>query len=1012
MTLSFQNIPTQFIGAGLDTKSHPTAVPTPKLTTCENVVFTQTGALNKRAGYKTYPKTILGAGANIQTGLGTAVYGSSITNQELLLFDGSSALSWSPNDQRWISRGDMTSVKAEYFPIIQNTYKQTNPDVCGNSKVELYAWEDTRSTAVRYSIFDVISQSYIVADYVLATNASRPRCVNFNGALIILYIDNNTQRLHAATISASNPTNPTDEVIISDIHYQDLAFDVVTSGNYLYLLYGNADRQGQIIKYGSNFRTLASFSSNDLPCWKTCTLALANDILYFAAADHPSSYVWDVVVGSITADMNTYDGYHRLTGIEPNHMTLAQQSGTENARLYFDTGSANTACVYVADITRDAAYGADVFKRSVSLGSKAFNWNGLMYVNVIHDSPLQPTQYLINENGTIVSKSHLNSSGGALSRTLSGVLQSYSYKNLLAGSLPEAVFIWASERRSRIVSNGNTIYALTGIARTSVNFQSTPYQYSLLSGSLHLCGGILQAYDGKAFYEHGFHLFPEHITFSANGEDGYLLPGIYSYMVCYEWTDNQGKIERSAPSPPITVDITDSIYDFDTNVITLTIPTLRLTVKADVRIVIYRTRAASSGDPLYYRISSIVSPLMNDMDADTVVFYDGADYADARADISANDVLYCSPDSNGSLIEVENICAPNCSLTCTYKNRVFLAGLEDANQIWFSKTVVPGEPAAFNDSFVIQLDPSGGPITGLAVMDSSLVIFKHSRIYALSGIGPTNTGDQNDFNDPQMIASDIGCISAPSIVLYRDGLLFQSAQGIYHLDRSFSCTYLGAPVEKYNKLVVTGSSNVPDTTMILFTTASGTALLYDHYFQQWATWTNHKAIHVGTWNNLLYYINNIGTIYQQTPGVYSDNGANIPLKIETGWLSFAGINGFQRLRDFVISGDYYGPHKLSVKVYLDNNKNWATEAFIETSRDTNTYGENDVFGENGIYGGSFAAEQFRIFPKNPRCSNILVSITDLETDPNRGLSLVGLTFRVGVKSGIAKLPTSRQAGTK
>jgi hypothetical protein len=59
----------------------------------------------------------------------------------------------------------------------------------------------------------------------------------------------------------------------------------------------------------------------------------------------------------------------------------------------------------------------------------------------------------------------------------------------------------------------------------------------------------------------------------------------YYYQVIYQWTDSQGNIINSAPSVPVGVSTTGN---GNTGSITLQIPTLRLSYKSNVKILIYR----------------------------------------------------------------------------------------------------------------------------------------------------------------------------------------------------------------------------------------------------------------------------------------------------------------------------------------------------------------------------------------------------------------------------------------
>lgn len=54
----------------------------------------------------------------------------------------------------------------------------------------------------------------------------------------------------------------------------------------------------------------------------------------------------------------------------------------------------------------------------------------------------------------------------------------------------------------------------------------------------------------------------------------------------------------------------------------------------------------------------------------------------------------------------------------------------------------------------------------------------------MQGNGPDATGANSDYGDPTLITSDVGCINDNSVVIMPQGLMFQSAKGIYLLDQS------------------------------------------------------------------------------------------------------------------------------------------------------------------------------------------------------------------------------------
>lgn len=1016
MVLDFQNLPIPF-GQGIDTSYNPAAIPIGKLSELENAVFTQAGALNKRNGYSALSNNILGSVFPIESAKASAVY----NNTDLLTFDGNRIYSWLDSMQKWSDRGNCTAASVNYRDVIANTYQQTNPDVAYHNGIELYAWEDSRG-GIRYTMIDSITRSQLVTDQLIAPAGSMPKCLILGDYFLILYYSAEG-RLLIASIPPGNPANASTYFIADNPDMSNVAFDAVVGPNtsyvdgYLYITYNASDGYIYIKTFDSNLTLLS-------------TQPISSDTSTAITCFSDGYYVW-VAFGNLAGETKlfvTAFGYLLFgnivdTGHIISHITgityytypyLPQLPGAPFVQLYYDINTGLRPFIQGNSVTYDGSAfigTSTLFKKTVSIASKVWTYNDRFYLNTVFDSPLQPTYFTLNNLAEVVAKEHESVAGGfRTGQVLTEVVIPTS-----DGYNVDGRFLSATEKRGAIVTNDNIIYSLKGIAASELDFINS-YKSATLSQTLHLSGGVLQAYDGNNVVEHGFNVFPDTPINGGNAHAGSIEDGTHSWQFTYEWTDNRGQVYRSAPCPAVTIDLQSS--GANDGSVAFSIPSLALTKKANVRIVVYRTQSSNSGDPLLYRVTTINTPLLNDPTADYVIFVDT--FADTT--IVANNVLYCSPDTTAQLIELENIAAPNCTIITTYKNRIFLAGLDNPNQIWYSKTVVPGEPAAFNDILSLDIDPKGQEITGLAVMDGNLIIFKRNSIFLLSGVGPTNTGAQNDFNDPQMIASDVGCTNQSSIVLVSSlGLFFQSSKGIYLLNRSMQTTYVGAPVERYNVQNIVAGVQIPDTTQVRFISSDGNALMYDYYFDQWGTFTNHIAVDAGVWLNKFFFLKSTGVINQEVPGQYMDIAQSINIKITTGWLSFAELQGYQKVRSFMFLGDYHGRHILKISAAYDGAESFVNTTQIDTTTidtasvfDINIYGENEIYGENGIYGGTFADEQFRIFIRRQRCQRIKITIQEQQplVGGNRGLTFVAMTWQVGVKKGLGKVAATHQFGVR
>jgi hypothetical protein len=352
-----------------------------------------------------------------------------------------------------------------------------------------------------------------------------------------------------------------------------------------------------------------------------------------------------------------------------------------------------------------------------------------------------------------------------------------------------------------------------------------------------------------------------------------------------------------------------------------------------------------------------------------------------------------------------NIAPPANSIICTYNNRVFLAGLSDKLLMWYSQSVVDNSnantiPPQFSDSLTVGLDPRGGAITALGVLNNVLVIFKMNNIFTMAGNGPDATGNNSDYGDPIFVTSDVGCVNANSVVGIPAGLMFQSAKGIYLLDQGGNVEYIGAQVEAFNNYNITSSICLTMENLVIFTTSQGTSLVYDYYLKEWSTFSNQFALDSVIYNGKFAFVTAAGQVYVQNQNKFTDGGGPILMSLTTPNLSFAGIQGYQRVFRCFILGSYKGPHTLNVAVAYDYNDSYTQFATITPSNNISNWGSDPNWGSGFYWGGQFQLYEFRIDFSVQKCTAIRLQITDNQSSSyNEGYSISSIVFEVGVLPG-------------
>lgn len=435
----------------------------------------------------------------------------------------------------------------------------------------------------------------------------------------------------------------------------------------------------------------------------------------------------------------------------------------------------------------------------------------------------------------------------------------------------------------------------------------------------------------------------------------------------------------------------------------ISVPTLRLTAKTSVVLELYRTENAGT---IYHLATSAVVPIFNDKTVDSIIINDGL----SDALLIQKQVLY----TTGGVLENDAAPAANIVAVHTSSNRLFLAGLEDKHSVAYSKFRNPRQPVEFSSALQIAIDPVGGNVTALQSMDEKMIIFASDAVFYVAGQGPNNAGQQDTFVQPERISTEVGCIQPNSLVLLPEGIIFQSRKGIYMLSRNLQLSYIGAPVQGYNNLTITSGKLLGKLNQVRFTTSNGDCLVYNYYLNQWATFDNHQALGAEVLGDSYYYVRLDGVLFKENSTIFGDNGSPISMQLETGWMSFAGLQGFQRAYGMNLLGDFKSSHKLRIRVAYNFNEAFTQELLIDTADfiTSTTYGSVSPYGAESPYGGDGTALQVRVDFATQKCQAIKLYIADEQSVVGEGLSLSGMGLEVGGKQGLGKLNQGQSYGTK
>lgn len=1001
---------------GLDTKTDPKQVQLGKFLVLKNSIFTKAGLLTKRFGYGALPALPDNSSTYATT------FGGNLTAI------GNKLQAYSQGSMSWVNKGQFQPISMSAIPVARSALNQTQCDsvtAANNLVCTVYTEVNNGTAAYKYVIQDLNTGQNIISPRVIPVASGvvtgSPRVFLLGGYFILAFTNviAGASHIQYVSVSTNNPTSASANADIASVYTpaSTLSWDGVVYGNKLYVAY-NTLSGGQhvaITSLSTNFivATPQSFVGSIATVMSICvdSTTAGNPIVYAAFYDSASSTGYVVAVNSNLNQVMTATQIISTGTI--NSMTCSAQNGSVEVvytvvNAYSYDGAIPTYfldkvnVVKPATVTTGTVGPTTTFIRSVGLASKSMLLNGTMYMLVTYSSVFQPTYFLIDITGNVLARFAYENGGGylvlglpALELIGTTLSSAYLFKDLIA-----------PVNKSQGVANAAGVYSQTGVNRISLNLSSTTLSTSEIGSNLNLSGGFLYAYDGNTINEQNFHVFPDNVEVTVSHSGGSMTTQDYFYQVLWQWTDAQGNLFQSAPSIPVKAPA--SAFSGSSNSVTINIPTLRLTYKADVKIVIFRWSTAQEE---YFQATSIAAPLLNSKTVDQVSFVD----TQTDAAIEGNSLIY----TTGGV--VEDVGGPAATATTLFDTRLWLIDAEDQNLLWFSKQVIEGTPVEMSDQFTKFVAPNAGtqgntgPMRCLAPMDDKLIIFKKDALYYINGTGPDITGTNNQYSEPIFITSTVGSVNQNSIVLMPNGLMFQSDKGIWLLGRDLSTTYIGAPVEAFNSYTVNSAVAVPGTNQIRLTLSNGVTLMYDYFFGQWGTFYGVPAVSSTIYQDLHTYVGSLGQVAQETPGFYLDSGNPVLMSFTTNWMNLAGLQGFQRAYFFYFLGQYLSPHKLQIDVAYDyNSASLQSKTFNPLNANPN-YGSGAPFGQDTPYGGPGDIEQFEFLFKKQKCMSFQISISEM-FDPSlgmpagAGLTVSGINMTARYKKSYQPLRAKQSTG--
>lgn len=985
MALNKQNLAITF-ATGIDQLTDPFQVMPTNLLSLVNCVYTKDKRLTKRNGFGDL--TLLPDGVSAST---------LTTFKQNLTAVGDKVLAYNASSLTWVDQGRFQGALVDVLPLTRAALSQTNTDTCTANGWVISTWLED---GVQYfQVSDETTAQQLVPKTALEGNAKSARVFSVGNNFVITYLATiaATPTLRYVSLPFATLTPSSAHTISSQVKSINHAYDGVVMNDTLFIAWAGSD-VGESIRVTRLSSTLTQYTtqvytSTSIADLMSATADLVAETVWFSWYDSADDQVQTMAVNgvaSVILSPTDVDNTNALT-----QLASFANNGVVTILGEVDNDYPSTVpshYITKISVTEPGVIGTlATLVRSVGLASKGFVVNSIGYVLTAYQSDLQSTYFLVDESGSTIAKLAFGNGGGYISGI---VLPSVTLVN------EAAKLSYLRKTELQLDSQADVTYSETGVNYLSIDLNPSNLSTAEMANNLHIAGGFVWAYDGTQCTEHNFHLYPEDITATA-GTVGSMPNQDYLYQVVYEWTDAQGNLHRSAPSFPVGVTLAGANDSVD-----LVIPTLRLTYKTDVQIVIYRWSTAQQS---YHRITSPSSPLLNDPTVDTVLYTDTV----TDASIATAPLIY----TTGGVLE--NIAFPATRSLATFKNRLMVLSAEDRDVVACSKITFQDEPVQPTDLITIFVNPSSGsqqntgPSTIISAMDDKFLIFKENNMFYIVGDGPNNLGQNNTFSEPTYIPSTVGCDNQKSLVLIPQGMMFQSNKGIWLLNRALGTQYIGADVQESGLTQITSAIAVPNSNDVRFTLSDNTALTYNYYFDRWAQFSNIPAISSCIYNDLHTYLTPSSIVRQETPGEYTDGTSPVLISFTTAWLNLAGLQGLERMYYMYLIGQYKSPHKLIVNVGYDYEDSPTQSAQATPVAYPGQWGDTPNFwGQGESWGNGQSRLQNRIFFKQQQVQAVQITVNEVYdssygTPPGEGLTLSGLNFIVSGKRPYPRLSSSR-----
>jgi len=499
-----------------------------------------------------------------------------------------------------------------------------------------------------------------------------------------------------------------------------------------------------------------------------------------------------------------------------------------------------------------------------------------------------------------------------------------------------------------------------------------------LGGLSYRVNGSLLCFDGNAEFESSIPWSPGTIVASNVTPD-------FSFVAIYTFVDAAGNIHRSSR--------TKSIPCYRDSGIFVAEPVLLDPVEfsgMNVAIEIYIAPDSASNGPWYF-FGKLIPEL--DKATRTAYFWSGDTNGQSigqKTPVSPTSIVYAGQTlySTGNILESEP--TPNFVSLTSYNGRLFAIDADKPWKIWYSKTHEDRVAAEFNSNLVISLPEATLTATSVFPVGNRLIIATKDELYWTGGTGPNNAGAGTNFPIAQLLSSDTGVVEDGSVIVGDFGVVFRGSAGFYLLSPDLRLKFIGKVIEdSLGTNTINSALLFPKKKECRWVLSDGTCLIWNYRLDAWTVYDGLLGFqNACVYNDEFVFIaTGANFIYKEEEGVWSDDSETIdPTIVETSWIKFNTIQGYQRIRKVLLTGHHSSG---DLTVYIAND-------YDDNPTETHTWTEAEMTALRNA-SGNFSVQ---VGVKNQKSEAIKLRIQTEDTvSRGYGAQVVSIVLEAAVKSG-------------